>query len=137
MKIIICGSMTFSKKMVEVEKELLKYGHSVILPKFTKEYAGFDSIEKMHSESAHNKIIHDLIKGYFNEIEQGDSILVINEERKGINGYIGGNSLIEMAFAHVLGKKIFLLNPVPEMSYTDEIIAMKPAVINNDLGLIK
>jgi hypothetical protein len=38
-----------------------------------------------------------------------------------------------MAFAHVLGKRIFLLNSIP-MSYTDEIRCMDPVVINGDLS---
>ncbi len=42
-----------------------------------------------------------------------------------------------MAFAHVLGKKIFLLNSIPKMSYSDEIEAMKPIIINNNLEIIK
>jgi hypothetical protein len=34
-------------------------------------------------------------------------------------------------------KKIFLLNPSPQMAYSDEIVAMKPIVINGDLSKIK
>ncbi len=41
---------------------------------------------------------------------------------------------MEMGFAHVNGKKIFLLNPIPEdVPYTDEIKAMADVVINGDL----
>lgn len=36
MKIVICGSMTASKEMVEAEKKLIKAGHVVVLPEFTK-----------------------------------------------------------------------------------------------------
>jgi len=136
MKITICGSMTFSKKMLEVEQELLKLEHEVALPKFTKEYSKLDSMDRMHSESAENKIKHDLIRDYYEEIKDSDAILVINEERNNIKNYIGGNSLIEIAFAHILGKKIFLLNPIPQMGYADEIIAMKPVVLNGNLSKI-
>jgi len=45
-------------------------------------------------------------------------------------------AFLEIAFAYVLNKKIFLLNPIPELAYTDEIIAMQPIIINNDLELI-
>lgn len=41
-----------------------------------------------------------------------------------------------MGFAHVLGKKIYLLNPIPEMEYTSEILFMEPAVLNGDLERI-
>lgn len=137
MKIVICGSMTFAKKMVETEKELLERGHSVILPKFTKEYAELDSIEDKHTESAKNKIEHNLIRNYFNEIKNCDAILILNEKRNDISNYIGGNSFLEMGFAHILNKRIFLMNSIPEMIYSDEIKAMQPVVINSDLGKIQ
>jgi predicted RNA-binding protein with PUA domain len=44
--------------------------------------------------------------------------------------------LIEMAFACALDKKIYLLNPIPEMNYSDEIFAMKPIVLSGDLSKI-
>lgn len=137
MKIIICGSMTMAKKMIEIESGLTKLGHEVILPRFTKEYAQMSSTDEMHSESVKNKVDHDLIRDYFEEIKTGDAVLVINEERKNIANYIGGNSFLEMAFAHVLNKGIFLLNPIPEMIYSDELIAMQPVVLNGDLNMIK
>ena len=137
MKIIVCGSMTASKEMVEIEKELIKLGHEVILPEFTHKYALMDSYEKMHSESAKNKIKFDLIRGYFTEIKNGDAIFIVNIERKGIKGYIGGNSLLEMGFAYVLKKPIFLLNEIPEMNYKDEMIAMQPIIIGEKIELIK
>jgi predicted RNA-binding protein with PUA domain len=62
--------------------------------------------------------------------------LVVNEDLNGIKGYIGGNSFLEMGFAHVLNKKIFLLNPISEMGYEDEIVAMKPVILNGDLDKI-
>ena len=51
--------------------------------------------------------------------------------------YIGGNTLMEIAFAYVNDKKIFLLNPVPEVSYKDEILAMYTKVLNGDLQEIE
>jgi len=133
MKIVICGSMTASKEMVEVEKKLQKMGHAVVLPEFTHEYASMETTDRMHTESAKNKVEYDLIRGYFEEIKNCDAILVVNIDRKGIKGYIGGNSFLEMGFAYVLNKKIYLLNPLPEMIYTDEISAMDPIVLNGDL----
>jgi hypothetical protein len=137
MKIIICGSMTVAKKMVEIETELMALGHEVVLPRFTQEYARLDSTDEVHSESVKNKVEHDLIRDYFEEIKNGDAVLVINEERKNIRNYIGGNSFLEIAFAHVLNKKIFIINPLPEMIYSDELIAMQPIILNGDLGMIK
>ena len=77
------------------------------------------------------------IDNYFEEIKKTDAILVINKDKNNIKNYIGGNSLIEIAFAHVLNKKVFLLNPVPQMDYSDEIEAMKPVILNGDLSKIR
>jgi predicted RNA-binding protein with PUA domain len=136
MKIVICGSMTFAKQMVEAEKELSQLGHEVVLPRFTLEYAEMATLEQMHNESAANKVKYGLIKEYFEEIKQGDAILVLNGERHGVPNYVGGNSFLEMAFARVLNKKIFLLNPIPEMGYKDEMLAMQPSILNGDLSKI-
>ena len=56
--------------------------------------------------------------------------------KNNIKNYVWGNSLIEIAFAHVLWKKIFLLNSIPEMNYSDEIEAMNPFILNGNLDLI-
>ena len=134
MKIIICGSMKVSGKMVEIKKELEKSGHEVLLPRHTEEYAIMKTSDHIHNESVKNKINNDLIRDYYNEIKNGDAILAVNEELNGISGYIGGNTFLEMGFAHVLNKKIFLLNAIPEMGYKDEIVAMKPTVLNGNLN---
>jgi predicted RNA-binding protein with PUA domain len=60
----------------------------------------------------------------------------VNITKNGIKNYVGGNALIEMAYAHVLDKKIYLLNPVPDMNYKDEIEAMSPTILNGDLSKI-
>lgn len=135
MKTVVCGSLTSSKKMLEIAKEIGR--ENLMLPPFVDDFAKMNSEQEMHNESAKNKIDHDLIKKYFKEIEQSDSILVVNQDRKGVKNYIGGNTLIEMAFAHVLNKKIFLLNPIPDISYSDEIEAMQPIILNNDLTKLK
>lgn len=136
MKIIICGSMKFAKKMVEVKEELEKMGHVVHTPPGTEKYAFGMKAEEVHSESVKNKVEKDLIRKYFDWIGERDAVLVINIDKGDIKNYIGGNAFIEMAFAHVLHKPIYLLNPIPDMGYTDEIVAMKPIIINGDLGKI-
>ncbi len=88
---------------------------------------------------AQRKIDHDLIRKYYNEIVQGDAILVINKDKKDVKNYIGGNSFLEMGFAYVLGKKIFVLNPLPKdlaLIY-QELIAMQPIIISGDFKKIK
>lgn len=128
--------MTASKEMVELESQVIKSGHEVTLPEFTHDYAKMETFERMHSESSDNKKHYDLIRGYFEKMKDADAVLIANVERKGVPGYIGGNSFLEMGFAHVLNKPIYLLNPIPEVGYQDEIIAMQPVILNGDLSKI-
>ena len=93
--------------------------------------------EETPSESIQNKVENNLIKHYFNEIKKNDALLIVNITKKGIKNYIGGNSFLEMGFAHVLDKKIFLLNDIPKIGYKDEIIAMNPIILNGDLSRVK
>jgi len=124
--------MQFAQKMINIKQELESHGHQVVIPKNSDKYAS----GTMSVENKWEKIELDLIKNYFEEIKKTDAVLIINENKNGVENYIGGNGLIEMAFAHILNKKIYLLNPVPKLNYTDEIEAMQPIIINNDLKLI-
>ena len=79
----------------------------------------------------------DAIREFWNLMQGADAILVANYDKHGIANYIGGNTFLEMGFAHVLNQKIFMLNPIPEMPYyKTEIVAMKPAVVDGDLSKI-
>ncbi len=51
-----------------------------------------------------------LMRGHFDEIVKTDAILVLNLSKKGIDGYIGGNVLMEMGLAFHLKKPIFMDN---------------------------
>jgi hypothetical protein len=133
MKIAICGSMASAKEMIRAKQDMEKRGIIVEIQHDILEYAK----GKVRNEDKWKKINFDPFKNYFNIIKKCDAILVVNIERKGIKGYVGGNTLIEMAFAHVLDKKIFLLHEIPELSYKDEIEAMKPIILNEDFTKMK
>uniref|UniRef100_A0A7C4XVJ2 Uncharacterized protein n=1 Tax=candidate division WWE3 bacterium TaxID=2053526 RepID=A0A7C4XVJ2_UNCKA len=68
---------------------------------------------------------------------RSECILVVNHTKNNIENYIGGNTLLEMGFAFVNKKPIFLLNPIPELNYSPEIIGMKPAILNGDLTILR
>ena len=131
MKIVICGSMKFSAEMLAAQEELNTRGHEVCVPIDIAEYALNNIVE-----TAQRKIEHDYIKHYHAKISEGDVILVMNISKNGIENYIGGNTLMELGFAHVMNKKIYLFNPIPVMSYSDEIVAVQPIVLNGDLSLL-
>lgn len=132
MKIAICGSMQFGKEMVKIKLKLERLGHTVILPKDIELYvSGEKSIEgKWEKQEG------DLFKNYWNEIKVSDAVLIVNITKNGITNYVGGNALIEMAYAHILDKKIYLLNGIPEMNYKDEIEAMNPMILDSDLSKV-
>ena len=129
--------MSSAVQMLEAEKTLLQNHHEVVLPKHTKEYAEKILTEETAHESTKNKIEHDLIRDYFEKIKNTDAVLIVNIDKKNIPGYIGGNSFLEMGFAHILNKQIYILNEIPEMLYTDEILAMQPVVLRGELSKIK
>lgn len=145
MKIAICGSIVFSEQMGEIDQKLKELGHETCLPFYTSKMLkgeidhekSLREKEKSGDEKLREFLGEDLIKRYYKLIGESDAVLVLNLDKKGIKNYIGGNTLIEMGFAYVLDKKIFLYNPIPEMGYTDEIKAMKPIVIDGDLEKIK
>lgn len=137
MKISICASMVFTEKMLEIKKELEKLGHEVFVSGFAEAYIGKTEKEKEELTLFH-KNEKDVIREFWEKIKKSDAVLVLNYDRRGIKNYIGGNTLMEIGFAHVLNKKIFLMNPVPEIEYyKSEIEATKPIVINGDLSKIK
>ena len=133
MKIAICGSMAFSKEMLTVAKQLTDLGHFVNIPIGAEEYANGNILV----EDKWKKISENLIRNWFKVIESSDAIVVLNYTKNNIENYVGGNSLIEMAFAHVLYKKIFLLNDIPKINYSDEIESFKPIIIHGNLNKIK
>lgn len=62
--------------------------------------------------------------------------MAVNEKKNGIENYIGGNTFLEMSFGHVLDKPVYILNNIPKLSYTSEIIAMQPIILKGNLSKI-
>jgi hypothetical protein len=94
-------------------------------------------LDRMGKEHANVKKEYGYILYHYNEIVNSDAILVLNFDKNGINNYVGGNTLMELGFAYVHGKKIFMLNPIPDMQYRAEIEAVEPIIINGDINLIR
>ena len=153
MKITICGSMAFLKEMERVRDVLIQNEHDVKIPElmletrarfgvgktvslgnYIEEKGGMDAFPPGHElwdlkESA--------IKDHFEKIDWADAILVVNEDKRGITGYIGGNTLIEIGLSYYLKKPIYIMNHVSsELSYKQEILGMKPIFLEGDLSKI-
>jgi len=140
--ITVCASCAFYRKVNEVKDTLEPLGFEVLVPRLALEMKRTGNYEVSQYKTwfadpnDYNKKA-DLIRAHFAEIDKADAILVVNEEKRGIKNYIGGNTFLELGFAHVLNQKIFLLNPIPDMPYyKTEIVAMKPVVLNGDLKKI-
>ena len=107
MKIIICASLSALHEILDAQKALLEMGHGVEIPEGAKHENLRPKAGDGDSEKADIKIAHDLIRGYYEKIKHCDAVLVVNADKKGIKNYIGGNTLLEMGFAHVLNKKLY------------------------------
>jgi len=144
MKIVICGSIDATYEIKEIADKLEASGHETEIPLTSQRILNgeltldaFKAEKEKNGDGFVRKVKDDVIKRYYELIKNSDAVLIANYPKKGVEGYIGGNTFLEMGFAHVLNKKIFLLNPIPEMSYKDELLAMQPTVINGDFSKIQ
>ena len=116
MKIGIIGSMQLTEDMYDIQSKLKKLGHDAYLTDLAKPFIGKTDEEKERIK-IYQKNNLNAIREFWNLMQGGESVLVVNKKRKGIENYIGGNTFLEMGFAHVLNQKIFLYNPIPEIDF--------------------
>ena len=137
MKIGIIGSMQFTDKMIETQAKLKELGHDAFLSDLHKAMIGKTSAE-IEKIKLRQKYTEDAIRKFWRMMQGADAVLALNYDKNGIKNYVGGNTLMEIGFAHVLNQKIFLLHPIPEMQYCKtEIEAVKPIILHGDLTKIK
>lgn len=136
MIITICGSMQFHKEMKTVKEKLESYGFTVLAPDELDNLKNNESYMTNDEDRINAKIEYDFIREHFKKVEAASAILILNYPKKGIDGYIGGNTFLEMGYAFGLGKTVYLLNPIPQMDYYTEMVAIQPIILNGDLTLI-
>ena len=129
--IALCGSMKHSDRMVEVGRALERQGMKVYLPNI-----GESSDYDLFTEKQATEHKARMIRAHREKIKQSDVVLVVNESLKGIDGYIGANTFLEMGFAYALEKKIYIINPLPNQPNIVELRGLQPAVLNGDLALL-
>lgn len=136
MRIGVVGSMQHTEKMIELVSKLKALGHDAFLTRFADPYIG-KSDDQKEIIKIDQKNNNDAIRDFWKQMQDGDGILVANFDKGNIKNYVGGNTLMEIGFAHVLNQKIFFLNQIPDISYyKTEIEAMRPIMINGDLNKI-
>ncbi|MFA4960642.1 MAG: hypothetical protein WC548_03170 [Candidatus Pacearchaeota archaeon] len=136
MKIFIVCSKHNYDKVKPIVAILKDKGHKIHLPNGFNEPEKESEMQKMSKEEF-QKWKENMLKEDEKIILQNDAIFVLNFEKKGIPNYIGGATFLEMFNAWRLKRKIFLYNPLPNCSFTDELKAFGPIIINGNLEMIK
>ena len=146
MKITLCGSIAFIDEMQSVKKQLEALGYEVEIPdpevkgKNGEVILSKDLYELRKNADGKNDWIWERngegMKSHLQKVAGTDAILVLNHHKNGINGYIGANTFLEMGLAFHLNKKIYLLHPIPEAAYEEEVRGMNPSILNGDLDAI-
>jgi len=137
--VVICSSAAFYKQVIEARDQLKKMGFRVLVPLTAgkmERTGDFDvaKVKTWYSDPIAYKRKTFLTKHHFKKIMKGDSILVLNYEKNGKPGYIGGAVLMEMGIGLHFNKKIFILNPIDEsVSYKEEILGMLPVILDGNL----
>lgn len=141
MKIMICGSMHFSKEMLDAKEELEKMGHVAVLPgdihACLKDPELMDLIDGDYEKHLRYCIEKNLLKDALDKVEESDAVLVFNKLKNDVEGYIGTSVLMQLGVAFHLGKKIYLLSEVDKgQKYAMEVGLAQPIIINGDLSKI-
>lgn len=120
----------------EAVERLKESGHEAYCTTLAKPFVGLDDNAR-EQRKWEDQTDRDAIREFWRLMKGGDAVLVMNFDRHGIKNYIGGNTLMEIGFAHVLNQKVFLMNPVPDIPYYKmEIAAVQPVIINGDYSLV-
>jgi len=124
--------MIFFDEISELSTSLSNQGVVVYAP--IKEGSGVDYELLNDEDKATTK--QGYLDKHIEKIKKSDAILVANYTKNSAENYIGANTFLEMAFAYILDKKIFILNSIPEQPNKVEILGMKPIVLNGDISKI-
>lgn len=138
--ITICSSANFYEQAGKIQSELQAVeGYEVIVPAMAKEMKRTGDYDVSHyktwfADPGDYGKKAELMHGHFEEVDKADAILVLNYEKNGIQNYIGGNVLMEMALAFHAHKPIFILNEMPEEStYLEELWGMQPIILHGNI----
>lgn len=139
MKLLLICSKQFYSKIEEIKSELENNQIEVFLPNCYDDPSTEDKMRELGPE-AHRDFKSRMFKQSEETIKNMDAVLVLNydKNKNGIiyKNYIGGATFLEMYEAFRYGKKIYLMNDIPEGMLFDEIEGFGPIIINGDLSII-
>lgn len=133
MKIFLVGSKAAYGKVPEIKSVLEKAGHAITVPNGYDDPGKEAELKKLNIEEFQSWK-KDILKRDKEIIRANDAVLVLNVDKGELKNYIGGATFLEIYNAFDLGKKIYLLNPIPEGMLKDEIVGMAPVILNGDLA---
>ena len=123
--ITICGSMQFENEMKKLKIVLEENDWLVLTPEMSEKSESY--VKLPESEKKKQKKL--FITNHFNRIKQSNAILVANYEKKGIGGYIGSNTLMEIGVAHALDKKIYILHALDPQPCSEEVETLATTIL--------
>jgi hypothetical protein len=137
--ITLCSSASMYEKLIQIEKDLIKLGFKVLVPKTARkmEEEGDYSMkgEKVWMKDPtqfYKKT--ELMDAHFKKVEEGEAVLVVNLDKGGVKGYIGGNVLMEMMLAYWLKKPIYVWKQVKkDHPFYEEILGMSVKFLDEEL----
>lgn len=111
-KVVISGSGKLQEELITWKKYFEQNGYEVI----------------DYPKQVSKEILKDAYKNFYESLEKTDVLFLMNEERKGIKGYIGPSSMAEVVYTIMLNQihnkkiEIYILNmPSKEVICYDEI----------------
>lgn len=128
MIITISGSMQFFQQMHVLAEQLEGVGDTIFMPVPS-------SADRSGHVSQAQKTLH--MKEHVDFIRKSDALLVANYDKNNIANYIGGNTFLEMGAAFAFNKPIYLLAPIPDVGFTDEIQGLEPVILHGNLDGIR
>ncbi|PWU24160.1 hypothetical protein C5B42_00480 [Candidatus Cerribacteria bacterium 'Amazon FNV 2010 28 9'] len=139
--ITIGASVAFYSTVAKLRRQLIKEGFAVHVPDVALEMEQKDNFDEIAQRERYATLTDEekkhLVIHLFEKIKESDALLVVNEQKHGIDGYIGPNVLMEMTVALYLKKPIFLLNNLSEdLASFGEIMAIQPIVLNGNIRRI-
>lgn len=141
--ITICASASHYKQVLEIREQLMKLKFQVKIPKIAflmKKTNNFDVsfYKTWFNDKNDYRIKTGLMKSHFKKVLAADAVLIANFTKKGLEGYIGGNVLMEMVIAFHHHKPIYIYNQISEdLPVAEEVYGLEPIFINCDLSKIK
>lgn len=126
--VVICGSMAFYDVMLRISEKLKKSGIPIVLPKEESEEK--ESLSKEEFSDFKKRVSSQ----YLSKIRENSTygILVVNQEKKGLDNYIGANTLVEISMAFCWGRPIYLYNDFYE-PIKEELLAWQVISIQGNL----